>query len=167
MAIHRIDESKGSVSTPVLVDMYVHWNRYNWNPYLAVLAGAVVLFFLLLLLMLLLLYPFVSVVYKVYKTLSDCKQYRRFNIARSLTRLYSTWLDDWISQFHSILQLPAETSNKQTTRWARRVPGTNQQAAHRWEYTTARYFVLIWRARWNSKKGNTFHALVLWSNNNK
>lgn len=33
---------------------------------------------------------FVRVVYKVYKTLSDCKQYRRFNIARSLTRLDST-----------------------------------------------------------------------------
>lgn len=36
------------------------------------------------------------VVYKVYKTLSDCKQYRRFNIARSLTRLDLAWLDDWI-----------------------------------------------------------------------
>lgn len=65
------------------------------------------LFAALSLLLLLLLYPFVSVVYKVYKTLSDCKQYRRFNIARSLTRRYSTWLDDWIPQFHSILPAPS------------------------------------------------------------
>lgn len=49
-------------------------------------------------------------------------------------------------------RLPAETSNKQTTRWARRVPGTNPQAEQHWVYTTARYSILIWRGWINTRK---------------
>jgi len=78
--------------------------------------------------------------YKVYKTLSDCKQYRRFNIARSLApsdprvpysprtspelpdnSLHSSTPNS--TRLNRKTQLPAETSNKQTTRWARGIPG--------------------------------------------
>lgn len=50
-------------------------------------------------------------------------------------------------------RLPAETSNKQTTRWACRVPGTNPQAVQRGEHATARYAILNFSVWINIRKG--------------
>lgn len=111
----------------------------------------------------------VAVVAIAHSSASSIKSIKRFLIVNNTDDLIlrARWLDATrlgltigFPSSTRFSRLPAETSNKQTTRWARRVPGTNPQAAQRWVYTAARYSILIWRGWINNNKNFVHFSFI-------